>query len=328
MYSGNAVASQNDLIRQLAVPSLPDGGTAGTTTQPGTTGAHVQATIPYDEYGDNTSAPKHVGQVPATYQPPGADTPAPGAQVGGGGPISFEGDPILARIRAMNAQNIAQAEAAALAQRKRAEIGYGYDPNLKYEDAATAEAAKQNAFSTLYQLLLGHTQRAHSLDENLNKANLFYGSERANQVGLEGRQYTGEQVQQQGVLQNLMDSIAQGVLQTRLGAQQSEIQGESDAYNRALQFAMQYGTDGGGGAGGGGAPAPTWGGTGLAPGANSFAGAGQQESPNKQTVSSASQLDTSGGWGVQWTGPGTYVAYKFPPTTPGGGSDTRWVKVG
>jgi hypothetical protein len=157
----------------------------------------------------------------------------------------------LARIRAINAQNIAQAEAAALAQRKRAEIGYGYDPNLTYEDPATAEAAKQNAFSTLYNLLLNHTDRAHGLDENLNKANLFYSGTRATEVGREGRQYLGEQSQQQGVLQNLMDTIAQGVLQTKLGAQQQEIQGESDAYNRALQFALQYNTGGAGGSGGG-----------------------------------------------------------------------------
>ena len=127
-----------------------------------------------------------------------------------------------------------------------------------------------------------------------------------------------------------MDTIAQGVLQTKLGAQQSNIQGESDAYNRALQFALQYGTGGAGGSdggSGGGSQQQSWNGTNLAPGANSFAGAGQQESPNQQTVSSQGQLDTSGGWGVQWSGPGTYVAYKFPGG-PGQGSDTRWVKVG
>jgi hypothetical protein len=255
LYSGNADITQNQLLRNLATT---------TTTQPGTTpptpgGQYIPGTS--STYGVTPGGQQLQADTEAYAYAHGSAPPAASSSSGGGGggggggglgPISFEGDPILARIRAMNAQNIAQAEASALAQRKRAEIGYGYDPNLQYEDPATAEASKQNSFSTLYNLLLNHTQRAHSLDENLNKSNLFWGSERANQVGLEGRQYTGEQLQQQGVLQNLMDQIAQGVLQTRLSAQQAEIQGESDAYNRALQFAIANSTGGGGGGGSGG----------------------------------------------------------------------------
>jgi hypothetical protein len=307
-------AVQNDLLKALSTNA----------------GQSVQATIPYDEYGDNTSAPKHVGQMPATYQPPAApattSTSSGGGGGGGGGQQSFDfsGDPILARIRALNAQNISQAEASALAQRKRAEIGYGYDPTLTYEDAATQEAARQNPFSALAQLLFGHTQRAGNLDESLNKSNLFYSGERAKQVGLEGRQYTLEQTNQQSQFQNTMDAIAQAVLQARMQAQQQETQAESDAYGRSINNALQYG--GYGDSGGGGAQ-QSWNGIGLASGANSFAGAGQQEAPNQQTVSIQNQLDTSGGWGVQWSGPGTYVAYKFPGG-PGQGSDTRWVKVG
>jgi hypothetical protein len=52
---------------------------------------------------------------------------------------------------------------------------------------------------------------------------------------------------------------------------------------------------------------------------------GSPGAPNIANVSSQSQLNVSGGWGVTWTGPGTYEARKF---TGVGGSDTRWVKVG
>lgn len=51
-------------------------------------------------------------------------------------------------------------------------------------------------------------------------------------------------------------------------------------------------------------------------------------SGNFMTVSNPAQLSTSGGWGVVWSGPGKYEARKFNTMTPGGGSDTRWVKVG
>jgi hypothetical protein len=191
---------------------------------------------------------------PNTHQP---QTAAPSSGGGGGGSggsgynFDFSGDPILARIRALNVQNISQAEASALAQRKRAEIGYGYDPALQYEDTATQEAARQNPFSALAQLLFNHGQRAGGLDESLNKSNLFYSGERAKQVGFEGRQNTLEQTNKQRQIQNTMDAIAQAVLQAKMQAQQQEIQGESDAYGRSINNALQYGGYGGGGGGGG-----------------------------------------------------------------------------
>jgi hypothetical protein len=50
---------------------------------------------------------------------------------------------------------------------------------------------------------------------------------------------------------------------------------------------------------------------------------------NIYNVSSRDQLAAvNPSWGVIWTGPGTYEARKFNPTTPGGGSDTRVVRIG
>jgi hypothetical protein len=141
-------------------------------------------------------------------------------------------------------QQVADAEASALGARKTSLIGYGYDPALQklYPDNSTAEAARQNPFSTLAQLLYGHNQRDHSLTEALNKANLFYSGERINQTGNEGREYTLEQSQAGTALRSALAQIAQQVLQAKMQAQQNELQGESDAYNRAIQFALANGT--------------------------------------------------------------------------------------
>ena len=227
------------------------------------TGPRSAPQIPYDEFGttpngnyaSNTSQPLFPGN-------PGPSAPTSSSSTssnntnnnsGGGPPVNFDDDPILARIRAYNQQQVANAESAALAARKQAEIGYGYDPNVQYEDAATQEAAKQNAFSTLAQLLFNHGERGRSLDESLNKSNLFYSGERARQLGLEGRQYTLENSQANSAFQNQLGQIAQMVLQAKNAAQERELQAEEDAYNRALQFALQYGTSGGssGGSNGG-----------------------------------------------------------------------------
>lgn len=249
-------AVQSNLVKALsatATPPQPSDMSQGVEQASATNPTNTVYT-PYQQAAPTAAVD------PTTHQPA---APAPAAGGGGGGGQSpgfdFSGDPILARIRALNAQNIAQAEASALAQRKRAEIGYGYDPALKYEDPSTQAAAQQNPFSVLSQLLFNHTQRAGALDENLNKSNLFYSGERAKQVGLEGRQSTLDQTNQQGQFQNTMNSIAQAVMQARQQAQQSETQGESDAYGRAIQEALAYGGYGGSGGGSGGGGTQTGG---------------------------------------------------------------------
>jgi hypothetical protein len=73
----------------------------------------------------------------------------------------------------------------------------------------------------------------------------------------------------------------------------------------------------------------------VAPGTHSPQGdpTGSPGARNVYNTSSKDQLIAQGGgsWGlgaIQWTGPGVYEARKFDPTTPGGGSDTRVVRVG
>lgn len=226
-----------------------EAGTRGPFTPPG-------ASNPGDPFGP---LPQTDADLKNPTQP-GAGQPGAGGNAGAGGGAgywSLDSDPVLAQIKALNARQLAAARASAGAARKQEQIGYGYDQNLSYEDDATKEAARQNAFSTLAQLLFNHGERAHGLDEALNKSNLFYSGERGRQIGLEGRQYTLEQSTAGQQHQQRMDAIAQMVLNAELQAQEREIQGSNEAYNRQLQFALANGTGiagllaGGGGGGGG-----------------------------------------------------------------------------
>ena len=201
---------------------------------------------PYSGAGANASGP------PRPTSSSSSSGSGGGGGGGGGGFGSFEDDPILARTRALNQKLIENARSNALAARKQEQIRYGYDPNISYEDAATQEAARQNAFSTLAQLLYGHNDRALQLDEDLNKANLFYSGTRAKEIGKEGRQYTLEQTQANQGYQQRLNDIAQMVLQAQQEAQERELAAEEAAYERALSSGLGGLYSGGGGGGGGG----------------------------------------------------------------------------
>jgi hypothetical protein len=191
-----------------------------------------------------TPAAPHV--TPAPTQGGGVPAPAPG--VGGS---DFSSDPILAQIRAMVQQNDAAAEASAGAARTQALIRFGFDPSMAgLYDKNTAAAAQGNPFSVLAQLAHNHQARARNLDENMNKSNLFYSSSRGQAIGEEGRQYLGEQSSAQSSLQDLFGQIQGGLLSAHQANQDRLSQGSQDAYQRALDFALKYGTGGSGGMGG------------------------------------------------------------------------------
>jgi hypothetical protein len=324
-------AVQNNLLKALSTnaagvnptPPRPSDFSQG-VEQADATNPNNTVYTPYQQASSTAAVDPNTHQSATT-------APTGGSGGGGGGSgqnynFDFSGDPILARIRALNAQNISQAEASALAQRKRAEIGYGYDPALQYEDSSTQEAAKQNPFSALAQLLFGHTQRAGNLDESLNKANLFYSGERGKQVGLEGRQYTLEQTNAQGNYQNTMDAIAQAVLQAKMQAQQQEVQAESDAYGRSINNALQYGGYGNAGGSSGGSGGLENAGQFGTVDPNQLQAAAQQYASGRSyngspyvpgQVMQEGQVETRNGV------PGVYIKYRTA-----GGDSTEWTPVG
>lgn len=246
--------------------------------------ASVVPKQPYGEYGlgVNSSSPLPIGATPAplpstvatpasTAAPPistpPAATPTPPATPPSATPpatppatpttpISMTGDPILARVIAFNEQQNANAAANALTQKKVALTQYGYDENAPglYPDQNTADAAKQNPFSTLANLLYGHNQSTRGIDETTNNANLFYSGERVRELGQESHDYLGNRSAASSALARVLAAADQGVLDAKASGDLREIDAAQQAYQRALDFALKYGTDPTGGTGPGGQP--------------------------------------------------------------------------
>jgi hypothetical protein len=164
---------------------------------------------------------------------------------GGAGPlvsVDFSNDPILARIRAVGQESIAQAEAEARAARTKLVIGYG-DPGLAGKlklSGAVAGQAGANPFSTLGELKRGYERRnVFDVDRPLSdQANLFYSTERGRQRALSGESYLRDQAQAQAAVQEQLAQISNQLTQARMAAQAQRIQAEQDAYQRALQQAL------------------------------------------------------------------------------------------
>jgi hypothetical protein len=166
---------------------------------------------------------------------------------GGGAPslnlanLDFSNDPILARIRAVGQESIAQAEAEAKAARTKLVIGYG-SPELAgtLGLGGSAGAASANPFSTLGELKRGYQRRnVFDIDRPLSdQANLFYSTERGRQRALSGESYLRDQAQAQAAVQEQLAQISNQLTQARMSAQAQRIQAEQDAYQRALQQAL------------------------------------------------------------------------------------------
>lgn len=218
----------------------PGGPTPGASLPAGTTQGQV---IP--GLGSDTS-----GKIPVI---PGASTGAVASTAGSA--LDYSGDPILQKIKALGQKNVGDAVQAANAGIKDSLIGFG-DPNLARAahfftpdagttttgDESTAQAAAQNPLSTLAQLAAKHLQSNAAIDNATNKANLYYGSEHANELAQEGQNYLGSQAQAQSAEQQMLGQIAAALKGVRDSADQQQLSGEQDAYTRALQLALANGT--------------------------------------------------------------------------------------
>jgi hypothetical protein len=155
----------------------------------------------------------------------------------------WESDPVLQQIQALQQANVASAEASAQAARSQTLINFGYDPEMAslYGDQQTAGSAKANPYSVLSELSHAHDLRQQGLNENANKANLFYSGARATALGEEGRNYLGQQAGARASLASSLGGLDSGLLQARQSAQGAVTQGQTDAYTRWLNQQLQYG---------------------------------------------------------------------------------------
>lgn len=200
---------------------------------------------------------------PAPYPPVGGSSPAgssgnSNSNSGGNGGSSssndqsiynLDTDPIVQRIKALNANNYANAVSGAQANAKQDLIGGGFNfsdilaahPELAQgilgsvlADQATAQAAQQNPYSTAANLALGHNQNVHNVDQTDNAANLYYSSTRANQLGDEAHQYLGNIAGAQDTLAQALASLIGGVT----SEQSTENQNLANAYSTARENAV------------------------------------------------------------------------------------------
>lgn len=203
------------------------------------------------------SVPTPPSSAPANTSPAG-----PAAQA----PSGFDetGDPILAQIKAAGKRNILDASSGALAGAKNDLIGYGstnvpqslrdlYANQAPSSDAlfgdlpgnavlgalndqGTAQAASQNPYSTLAQLLGAHNANTAGIDTATNANNLYYSSTHANQLGQEGQDYLGAQNTAAQNLAGLLGGENQGVLGAIGGAHDQYLGALPSAYDRWVQM--------------------------------------------------------------------------------------------
>jgi hypothetical protein len=138
--------------------------------------------------------------------------------------VSYESDPLLARIRALSTQNVANAKTEAEALRKQAIIDSGLvDVGQEIGvDANTIEAARQNPFSTRATIEREAMERGRALDESLNQGNLFYSGFRAQQLSDLARERAEAESVLAGDIRTALGGISQGVLDAEALAAQQE----------------------------------------------------------------------------------------------------------
>jgi hypothetical protein len=152
----------------------------------------------------------------------------------------FAGDPALIQAQGSVARALAFAEAEALRRQRELLIDYG-DPALAAatlkEDPKTGVnvmAAEKNPFSILEQLGLGHKLRERDLNESTNQANLFYGSERARLLGLEGTRTSQEKYNAARDVSSQLADINATLMTARLEAQSAKEQAAQAAYDKRI----------------------------------------------------------------------------------------------
>jgi len=176
-------------------------------------------------------------------QPPGGPNQPPSGPPAAP-PSPWASDPILLQAQAAYQQALATSQATAAARQQQLLTAYG-DPALARSilgaDSPYATAAEQNPFSTLASLRYGYGQAQNALNENLNKANLFYSSTRGNALNEQARGYQEQTYGAGQEAQAGLASIAEMLLGSRTDAEEARRAAEEDAYERWLARALSGG---------------------------------------------------------------------------------------
>lgn len=169
----------------------------------------------------------------------------------------YNTDPILQHINAITTMNRANAQSEALSLRKQLAIDYGDEDYARkvLGDEGTAQAAAGNVNSVRAQLKKNYDEGLRTLEDQLNKSNLFYSGERIRQNQKASENYQTKLYGATSQEQAALNTIASNLRAALEAADEKDLQAEIDAANRAYQNLPTYPTGWSSGA-----PDPTGGG--------------------------------------------------------------------
>jgi hypothetical protein len=202
--------------------------------------------LPADERTGLSAGPVQTPTLPTVPRDPSAtsDTYTPQAPVAPPAPPGFQfdltTDPVLQQIMAAADTARTNANTAALAQQKQLAIQYGDKEAGARIDQSTGEAAAGNPYGVYQNLANQYATGQHNLDENLNAHNLFYSGERINELAQALSNYQQAQAQAAGAEQTAYGNIDANRIAALMAADQNVQQGYSDAYSRALAWALAH----------------------------------------------------------------------------------------
>lgn len=214
-------------------PTNPGWGNAATTAKASTTVSNPRVTLPAGKQAD----------MDYGFSAPTTPTPQAPTSFGGGGAGTFE-DPALAQIRALAARSRSAAMAGALSKKKQATIEYGDPTGVQGIDEDTSKAARDNPFSVLKNLDRNYSQGVASLEDALNKSNLFYSGYRGDQLGKAATANQQDRYNASTRFRATITDIEDALAQALLNADMQEM--------NALWATGGRGVGGGGGGGGSG----------------------------------------------------------------------------
>lgn len=197
-----------------------------------------------------TALPGYNGAYP--YGPPTAQ--GAGATQG----YDFSSDPVFQQAQAIIARTEEEARAAAIARKTAIAEQYGDATGLRL-GSSVEQIAKNNPFSVVASMKRGYEQGVNRLEDQLNKANLFYSGWRGTELGNASTAYQQNQYNARSRFQASIQDVNNQLAQSLLNSEWQRLSAMQSAYQAGLGNPSQYGGAGGaggGGGGGGGAASP------------------------------------------------------------------------
>lgn len=185
--------------------------------------------------------------VAPSVNPGAAAALAPVAPTATATPYDINTDPSLQATTAFTGMGDQQAQAAALKAKQQLLLGYG-DSGLTQSvlgDTNLAQAAAGNPTSTLANLSQQRDRNTKTLTEGLNQNNLLYSGYRVNQEQQAGQDYQNALANAAAGVNSNLDTISGNLSSALAGNQQTRIQAEQAARDRAVAAAIATGGPGG-----------------------------------------------------------------------------------